>query len=157
MCVKTFLGASHQSTRKHHQLPGKSFVHNEEWGFGDQKLYSSEFSTAAKHIWYIPCGKACLWVRWAQGIYLKGNEFCDIQSMQNYSGYWRKILSLRARFAQGFNGGYWLPDKSRHYSISSDYKFIIGSREPWTNVLKLVLSGVNTTSQNTQSAYGGLG
>jgi len=70
--------------------------------------------------------KTVLGERWVYGIYLKDTDFSYIQSVRNSSGYLRKILSLKARFAQGFNGGYWLLDKAGHHLSQV---IIIGCRE----------------------------
>ncbi|XP_062106076.1 uncharacterized protein LOC133817538 [Humulus lupulus] len=49
----------------------------------------------AKYIWAISSKKDCLWVKWIDAIYLKGNSFWSVPLIHDTSWYFRKLLKLR--------------------------------------------------------------
>ncbi|XP_062094273.1 uncharacterized protein LOC133800332 [Humulus lupulus] len=49
----------------------------------------------AKYIWAISSKKDCLWVKWINSIYLKGQSFWYVPLISDTSWYFRKLLKLR--------------------------------------------------------------
>ncbi|XP_062075632.1 uncharacterized protein LOC133779728 [Humulus lupulus] len=49
----------------------------------------------AKYIWAISSKKDCLWVKWIDSIYLKGQSFWSVPLISDTSWYFRKLLKLR--------------------------------------------------------------
>jgi len=82
-------------------------------------------------------GKNCLWVRWVHGIYIRDGDFRQTSPKQDSTWYFRKLIKLRMKFAQGYNGGTWLPDKHVTYTIKSGYKWLQGTanEHPETNIV----------------------
>ncbi|XP_062118848.1 uncharacterized protein LOC133832534 [Humulus lupulus] len=49
----------------------------------------------AKYIWAISSKKDCLWVKWIDSIYLKGQSFWSVPIISDTSWYFQKLLKLR--------------------------------------------------------------
>ena len=95
-------------------------------GLGIINCGISNVAAIAKHLWFIATEKICLWVKWVHGIYLRGQNIWTVPSKENVAGYWRKILKIRDKMANGYNHNQWSGSTTGDYTISSGYKWLMG-------------------------------
>ncbi|XP_062118789.1 uncharacterized protein LOC133832465 [Humulus lupulus] len=53
----------------------------------------------AKYLWALSSKQDVLWVKWIDGVYLKGNSIWDYHLKTDVSWYWRKVCYLRETFS----------------------------------------------------------
>lgn len=97
-------------------------------GLGLKNTHLWNMAAMGMHIWNLASKKDMLWVKWVAAIYLKGDDFWSHTPTEHSSWYWRKLVEVREVLKQGYRGGRWIGDASGTYTISSGYKWLLGSR-----------------------------
>ncbi|XP_019231719.1 PREDICTED: uncharacterized protein LOC109212521 [Nicotiana attenuata] len=84
----------------------------------------------AKYVWNIAAKTDNMWVRWVNHIYLKGRDWWQYKPPIDCSWYWRKIYTIRDKFADGYTQNHWLTT-SGVYTLSGGYSWKKGAMEDW--------------------------
>lgn len=74
-----------------------------------------------KQVWAIASKADALWVRWVATVYLKNQDFFEIQVKNNMSWQWKQLLKARDQLRQGYQNGVWKGCANGIYTIQSGY------------------------------------
>ncbi|XP_062093733.1 uncharacterized protein LOC133799749 [Humulus lupulus] len=69
-------------------------------GLGFKEGFNWNKVLLAKYLWALSSKQDLLWVKWIDGVYLKGNSFWSYQLKPDVSWYWRKLCNLRETFTE---------------------------------------------------------
>lgn len=78
-------------------------------------------AVAGKQLWAVSSKADTLWVRWINGVYLKGCDFWSYNAPNDFTWYWRKLNKLKSKFQPGYMAGRWMHSFDGVCSITSGY------------------------------------
>ncbi|XP_062112649.1 uncharacterized protein LOC133823816 [Humulus lupulus] len=94
LCLK-FLWGEKDNRSKMHRISWEHVCRPKCYGgLGFKDSASWNKVMMAKYIWAITSKQDLLWVKWVNGIYLKGVSIWDYSLKQDTSWYWRRIIKL---------------------------------------------------------------
>ncbi|XP_062099866.1 uncharacterized protein LOC133805720 [Humulus lupulus] len=94
LCLK-FLWGEKDNRSKMHRISWEHVCRPKCYGgLGFKDSASWNKVMMAKYIWAITSKQDLLWVKWVNGIYLKGISIWDYRLKQDTSWYWRRIIKL---------------------------------------------------------------
>lgn len=77
----------------------------------------------SKHVWNVASKKDNLWVKWVNGVYLKGYDIWNHSPMKDVAWYWRRLNKVKEKIRGYFdNLKNWKLNKKGKFTISSCYK-----------------------------------
>lgn len=109
-------------------------------GIRDSRLWN--LAALAKQLWNIASKQDSLWIRWVDGIYLKGNDLWSYQVQPDVCWHWRKLMKVRDMFASSPLFATDQLNAGAVYTISKGYHWLLGpapsfplARAIWSRVV----------------------
>lgn len=101
-----------------------------EGGLGITECIGWNEAAIAKYVWNVENKTDNIWVKWVHQIYIKGADWWQYQPQAESCWYWRKICSIKGKFAAGYSGNKWLHSNGE-YTIQSGYRWKSGNGNQW--------------------------
>ncbi|KAH0722958.1 hypothetical protein KY289_006002 [Solanum tuberosum] len=101
-----------------------------EGGLGITECIGWNEAAIAKYVWNVENKTDNIWVKWVHQIYIKGADWWQYQPQAESCWYWRKICSIKGKFAAGYSGNKWLHSNGE-YTIQSGYRWKSGNGSQW--------------------------
>ncbi|KAK9698345.1 hypothetical protein RND81_08G097500 [Saponaria officinalis] len=101
-------------------------------GLGIRKAYEWNIASVEKYIWWIASKKDHLWVKWINGIYLRGKDWRDMKCNVSSTWSWRRMCHVKEALMDGYMGDWWLK-VGNEYSVQHGYQWLNcgGTIVPW--------------------------
>ncbi|KAK9676464.1 hypothetical protein RND81_11G079000 [Saponaria officinalis] len=90
---------------------------------GIRKAYEWNIASVGKYIWWIASKKDHLWVKWVNGIYLRGTDWRDMKCTVNSTWSWRRICHVKEAVIDGYMGEWWI-SAGNEYSVQKVYQWL---------------------------------
>ncbi|KAK9665954.1 hypothetical protein RND81_14G148800 [Saponaria officinalis] len=105
-------------------------------GLGLKRIYEFNIASVSKYVWWLANKKDHLWVRWVNGIYLKGQSWASVQASASATWTWKRICKVRNIMLPGYRGDWWL-QPGGHYTVKLGYKWLCpdGADVQWRHIV----------------------
>lgn len=100
-------------------------------GLGLKQLGIRKSAALGKQVWDIARKKDQLWVRWIAAVYLRGEDFMEVQPKTADIWHWKQLLKVRNLLRDGLLTNDWVGIVNGEYSIAKTYDWLIGERSPF--------------------------
>ena len=101
-----------------------------EGGLGITECMRWNEAAIAKYVWNVTSKADNLWVKWVHEIYIKGVDWWQYKPSVDSCWYWRKICSIKDKFAAGYARNKWIQTNGE-YTIQSGYQWLSGNGNQW--------------------------
>ncbi|XP_074289243.1 uncharacterized protein LOC141614396 [Silene latifolia] len=112
---------------------GKICRAKNEGGLGLKCAIQWNKAAVGKLVWWLASKPDLLWVRWVNGVYIKGENWLEYAPTNNSSWSWRKICYVKSIYQESYQNLIWTMDQGNEYSIAKGYDTIRdkGERVQW--------------------------
>ncbi|KAK9714023.1 hypothetical protein RND81_06G066200 [Saponaria officinalis] len=94
--------------------------------------YEWNIAAVAKYVWWLANKKDHLWVRWINGVYLKGRTWREMKQVANATWSWKSLCRVKETMEPGYHGDWWMASGTE-YTIRSGYNWLrAGGQVPVT-------------------------
>lgn len=76
-------------------------------GLGLKQIQVWNMAALGKQVWALMMKKDALWVKWISTIYLKNEDFLDVQIKNSDSWHWKQVLKVRNALWTGLCDPHW--------------------------------------------------
>lgn len=98
-------------------------------GIHESKLWN--LAAMGKQIWNLAMKRDSLWIRWIDGIYLKGADIWSYVPPQQTNWHWSKLLKMRDLLMPAMCNNTWTRASDGLYSVNSGYNWLKGEATPF--------------------------
>ncbi|KAK9689792.1 hypothetical protein RND81_09G081400 [Saponaria officinalis] len=119
-----------------------NILNGDQRGLGIKRLYDFNIAVVAKYIWWLAHKKDHLWVKWVNGVYLRGTPWSDCRASSSATWAWRRICKVKDIMISGYDENWWLKE-GKSYTVKQGYEWLCPVNVPvcWQHQLRMSKHG----------------